>query len=372
MTRRMKGKVATRPLDPTHTKTRIVDPAGGTGIDTDIQAAIDNLGGNGGVVYVEQGTYTITSPISIPSYVSLIGRGNVTIQIDSNSNVSALKNSNPTDGNDRIAVLGFHIKSRNTGQQDYALLDFAKVRHSLFEDLMIDGQQLKRAGISLGKESQGNRVMNCTVTYCDTGIALMPAGAALGPSKNFIEACRVCQCHVGIYLWRSHHNVVRGNVCQNIVATGSNIVGHDGILAEESCHNVFQGNVCEYACEHGIYVSGTTSGESWDNALTGNVCYYNSRCGIHLCGNSKHGVQKNAAVGNTCCSNQDGIVLDNYAKRNTLTGNACTNNSRYGIWEVLTGTQKNIILGNICTNNTSKGIKKGNAKSGTLINHNQE
>lgn len=39
--------------------------------------------------------------------------------------------------NDGIAVLGFHIKGRSASQEDCDLLKFAKVRTSLFRDLMV-------------------------------------------------------------------------------------------------------------------------------------------------------------------------------------------------------------------------------------------
>jgi len=357
--------------DPGHTKTRIVDPAGGTGIDTDIQTAINNLGGNGGVVYVEQGTYTITSAITVPSNVSLIGRGNVVIQIDSSSDIPALRNSDYTNGNQRIAVIGFHIKSRNTGQTNYELLDFRKVTNCLFQDLTIDGIQRNRAGISLGKESEGNRITNCTVLRCGYGISLVPAGASSGPMKNTIQGNRVYDCHVGIYMWKSRCNVLKGNVCHDTTPTNSTITGHDGILAERSTNNVLEGNVCYSNCEHGIYISGTADGASWGNTLTGNVCYDNARCGIHLCGQASGYAHKNSVVGNICCSNQDGIALDNYAKRNTVTGNICTDNSRYGIWELGTGPERNIILGNICVNNTSGQIRQDTSGTNTIVEHNQ-
>jgi len=55
--------------------TRVV-ATDGTGDFTDIQSAIDDLPSGGGVVYVKEGTYAITSAITITSSnVGLIGAG---------------------------------------------------------------------------------------------------------------------------------------------------------------------------------------------------------------------------------------------------------------------------------------------------------
>ncbi|MEK0337769.1 MAG: hypothetical protein QQN41_10090, partial [Nitrosopumilus sp.] len=52
----------------------------GTGDFTDIQSAIDDLPAGGGVVYIKEGTYTITAGITFPNAaISLIGAGRSTI-----------------------------------------------------------------------------------------------------------------------------------------------------------------------------------------------------------------------------------------------------------------------------------------------------
>jgi len=289
------------------------------------------------------------------------------------SDICAIRNSDYSNGNERITVLGFHIKSRNTGQLNYELVDFRKVKHCLLQDLTIDGIQRNRAGISLGTAlSEGNRITNCTVSRCGHGIVLVPAGAGDGPERNSITGCTIYDCHVGIYMWRGHRNVVRGNVCRDTVPTGSDTTGHDGILAEEGADNVFQGNVCYHNCEHGIYISGTATGGSGGNTITGNDCYDNAGCGIHLCGQLNCDVHVNAIVGNICCNNDvDGIALDSYAKKNSVTGNICAYNSSYGIRELGTGSEENIILGNICVNNALECDIKPRSGSNTIVEHNK-
>ena len=95
------------------TKTEIVD--GSTGAD--INAGIGELSPNGGVVIVEQGTYVIdeeSDTISIPSNVTLIGRGNVVIEVT--ENVPAFENSGGADGNEAHHDIGFQHRGSMYGQ----------------------------------------------------------------------------------------------------------------------------------------------------------------------------------------------------------------------------------------------------------------
>jgi len=69
------------------TKTVIVDPNHPDPDFRTIKQGIDELGGSGGVVIAEQGTYTLDdsdpnhSTISVHSNVTIIGRGNAIIEV---------------------------------------------------------------------------------------------------------------------------------------------------------------------------------------------------------------------------------------------------------------------------------------------------
>jgi len=354
-----------------HTRTKIADPSGNSGTYTTIQSAVDALPNDGGVVYVERGEYTITSPISIPDNVSIIGRGNAKVKIDDNSNICAIKNSDYTNGNKGITILGLHITAREGGQQNYHVIDLRRVDNVVLRDLSINGDPGEtptiatgKAGIGLGIDSEGNTISNCTIENCGFGIFLYITGT--GPSKNTVEGCFIHNIHTGIYLSHSNYNVVRGNRCHDMQGT---VNGHDGILCEDSALNIFQGNECNDGEEHGIYIS-TSTGQSWGNTVIGNVCRSNNNIGIHLNGAVNVNVHKNTLVGNTCTDNQDGIVLDEYARYNTVTGNICSDNGRDGVWDKGAEAEGNIILGNICLNNSRYQIHKRYG-SDAIIEHNR-
>lgn len=56
----------------------VIVAADGSGDYTDIQGAIDSLPDNGGAVYIREGTYTVSSTITVPSDTALIGTGSST------------------------------------------------------------------------------------------------------------------------------------------------------------------------------------------------------------------------------------------------------------------------------------------------------
>ena len=80
----------------------------GTGDFTDIQSAIDDLPSGGGVVYIREGTYTISSTISITkSNVTIKGAGNSTIiYLANNSDVDMISVSS----HDYFSITDVHTK----------------------------------------------------------------------------------------------------------------------------------------------------------------------------------------------------------------------------------------------------------------------
>ncbi|MFA6472978.1 MAG: hypothetical protein WCU00_13165 [Candidatus Latescibacterota bacterium] len=98
------------------TKTLIVDGVGGGGGNyATIKEAVDYFITNsiGGVVIVEQGSYDFDgtgykTTVSIPDNVTLIGKGDVILNIT--ANIPVFRNSNYSSGtNERIEMSGFII-----------------------------------------------------------------------------------------------------------------------------------------------------------------------------------------------------------------------------------------------------------------------
>ena len=145
-----------------------------------IQAAIadsqhNELSTNGGVIIVEQGTYTIDNSdpnhgtINVPSNVTIIGRGNAVIEVT--SDVSAFKNADQTNGNDRITISGFKIEVNYTaGVYTQHLIHMKNVNKSVIEKLTISVESVwgvkKAQGESTPRAILFEGEGTDTPTYC--------------------------------------------------------------------------------------------------------------------------------------------------------------------------------------------------------------
>lgn len=81
----------------------IIVAADGTGDFETIQEAINSIENSGGFVQLKEGTFTISSTITIPGNISLRGVGNRTIIKASNESLETLINI--TGGNVEISAL---------------------------------------------------------------------------------------------------------------------------------------------------------------------------------------------------------------------------------------------------------------------------
>lgn len=342
------------------TRIRIVDRDGG-GDFTDIQSALRAVSNPGGVVYVEKGSYAITSPLTIGSNVSLIGRGGV--QITNNStdpDQPTIKNSDQTNGNSRIHIAGLTLVSKSGGVSSH-LIDLRKVDDSVVEDVKIDGTGRipGKSGIYIW-QGHHNRVSRCIVTNTGMGVWIND-----GCYCDIVENCNIYEVHVGVYLRKScYEEILRANHCHDTQEDGTEI-GRDGILIE-SCRNILlEGNICDYNAEHGIYLSVDPALEANSSRITvvGNICHNNKRIGIHVNGTSSYPILACTIAGNVCIgtNNQEkhgthGIALDYYCRGNTVTANSCCNNPNNGVFERTNaaGNDYNAVVANVCAGNSDR------------------
>lgn len=91
--------------------------ADGSGEYTDIQSGINALPAAGGVVYIKDGTYTISSTITIPSNVEIVGSGwNTIVKLAAAANVDVFNNSDLTGGNSNIVIRDLAIDGNKANQ----------------------------------------------------------------------------------------------------------------------------------------------------------------------------------------------------------------------------------------------------------------
>ena len=296
----------------------------GTADQEEINAAINALPTFGGRVLLLEGTYNISSPITIlKNNVTLEGQGAGTklfLVNGANCNVIQV-------GNGSIALEGIRIAN-----------------------LRIDG----------------NKANQTKTVY---GILFYGASGYL-ITKSIIENCIVENCYdCGIFLYYSNNNTITGNqansnssngirldLSNNNTITGNQVDSNEeeGMSFNSSHNNTVTGNQVN---SNGL--DGISFEYSNNNTITGNQANSNTNPGIYL--NSSH---NNTVIGNQVNSNNyDGIRLYS-ASYNTIIGNRCSGNAIYGINIATSDCNNNLVVKNYLTRNTTGSLK--DAGTGTI------
>ena len=303
----------------------------GTGDFTDIQAAIDSLPAGGGVVYIKEGTYTITTAISITS--------------------------------NNIALIGAGRASKITATTNIVLLSIASADNIFISQILFDGTDASSHAIQL-IISNSTIISNCWII--DAG----GDGIMWQTSDDcFITECIIKSCgSEGIFInncdnFNLINNVITGCTHEGIEclssATDQNItiIGNfvessdgDGIFLFGIIQSVVANNICLTNTLNGIRLTGCT-----DISCIGNVSVLNTRSGIWLNSGGFYSI-----TGNCCSENvRHGIFVDDSGD-NTITGNFCNandsgNSTTYDGIHVSTG-DRNIISNNRCMENDNYEI----------------
>lgn len=326
--------------------TRIV-AADGSGDFTDIQSAIDDLPAGGGVVYVKEGTYTITSAITIGvSNTALIGAGKAT-KVQTTSDITMLYAS---------ALSGIHINKlyfygAGDGKSSNLGIEFVGMSFSSITECWIDN--CGSLGIGASGESQKviitDNVLNANFS---TGMGLTDFQYGICSDNVIVDSSAS-----GILSQSIAWSVLSNNVITGSGDHGINVATHYGTVSN---------NVCDQNTECGIILS--VGGNS---TIIGNICRTNTQHGIYL-NASRH----NTVIGNFCEDNDSGnsqtysgIMLDSESDNNTITGNRCRNNDNYEIDISASTCDNNIVVGNHCIGTDHEGAINDSGTN-TQIGHN--
>jgi parallel beta-helix repeat protein len=260
------GKVAT-----------VIVAADGSGDYTDIQSAIDSLPASGGAVYIREGTYTISSSITVPDNVALIGAGAAT-------------------------------KIYLADGADTDVISVSGAQNIIIADLSIDGNKANQTSTKKGIEFtnvENSRISGCWVER------IYGYGIYFGGSSNNVITSNTVESNSqgGIDLHNSsNNNVVMGNAVR--------LNGLDGIQLGYASNNVLTGNVVMNNSQtiagnmSGIYLLGSDY-----NVITSNQCIDDQtaktqRYGVYI---SSIGCDKNLVVANVLIGNLTGGLQDSGA-----------------------------------------------------------
>jgi len=383
-----KGSVAT-----------VVVSEAGDGDTTDIQTGIDLLPADGGVVYIREGTYTITNAITITNdNTEIKGAGSSTI-IQTVGNIEAISATNV----DNISIHDVHIIGSGAGGTNNGI-HFTTVTGSIITGCFIDTMgnfciyltttsdtnrivnnnvSGSRAGIWLDTASSSNTVSNNNINDMNYGAGGGYHGIALlyGSDNNTLIGNIISDCNIsGLYSLESERNTFTGNTSSNnssgifiwggLTATSNNIISS----------NVFSGNVMGanlVYIDHTIIANNIFLdnyygiGGSVDNivqdltyiTISGNVFTGQYGNAIKIATSNVHDSNDIVIIGNNFYNNgitgASSIWLADPTQniyRVIISGNTISTSGNYGIYIETSRIYNTLISNNIFTANTSGNI----------------
>jgi len=244
-----KGSVAT-----------VVVSEAGDGDTTDIQTGIDLLPATGGVVYIREGTYTITNAITITNdHTEIKGAGSSTI-IQTVGNINAIFATNV----DNISIHDVHIIGSGAGANNEGI-HFTTVTGSIITGCFID--TMGANCILLDTTSDNNRIVNNNLSISRSGIWLDASSSNIISNNNINDMnYGAGPGYHGIALLNgSDSNTLIGNVIDDCRLSG--------LYSYDAERNTFTGNTSNNNRD-GILIWGITSATS-NNVVSSNVFWYN-------------------------------------------------------------------------------------------------
>jgi len=296
-----------------------------------INACIDELDGNAGVILLFAGTYVVDSTILMDNdAIQIIGSGWGTI-LDASA-WTATGHIVNLNGKDDCVLQNFQILGNAGNGDPYDLLNdgnAAALRNKIVNVSFLNSDQYSIRLDNTG--SNHNTISDCYFNNSDLQHVRVES------QYNIIEKSYFEGGLGGIRSTNSFNEMVN-NKCLN-----SSDIGIFG-----SANNIINNNLCASNAGRGISVTGVSQ------TLQGNVAYLNGNDGIYV--QSGH---SSTISGNTVVQNGNGaagisVFSSNYV---AVVGNTCegaTNKEEYGI-ELLTVTYSGV-SGNTTTNHDTAGI----------------
>lgn len=323
--------------------------ASGSSDQTTINNALNALPLGGGVVYLLEGTYTVTGSISIPNNTVLTGTGPntlITIPNGSNGQFDIITNKDTSTGT-RVTVQNLKIDGNeaNIGASGFNTAVYFNHVGS------VDANRNPVLG--------GGLINNVIAANLYDGI---PTGAIeLSNSNNTnVENCDLENTNhsVGILIYGEN------NMALNNTVNGSN---PSGGIQIGSYNNTVAGNTIKNAVGNGLSLSGSINGNVYGNIIDNTV-----NSGIDIWNNSTYNVVSNNTVMN---SGVDGIYLVD-STSNNLSGNVIGTSAISGIIldQSFGTTRYNLISSNRIydsggsTDNNGLAINSGNYNTVTSNN----
>lgn len=329
-----------------------------------IQDDINALGPDGGTVTIPAGTNIITTTITVPSNVMLVGECvNSVLQAGNSLNGPVIKNADQINGNSGIRIKGFSIDGNKGNQSDGDGISLIKASDILISDVKINDCYI--SGIYIGSDTRDIRIDSC----------IIHSNGQIDGDGIEIEGPNVTNLAVmNCTIYSNRDNGINGNGT-NFRLIGNYIYGHeagdDGLKFVNSSGMVLIGNRIEGAA-NGAVEFNTAS----DFIITGNYLT-NAGNGLDI-RNSEDFILN----GNISKSNTSGIFLSSGISDQRsgalVSNNMSVENESQGIFSH--GMADSVFSGNLAANNGTTGGERygiyirgtsGSEISNVLINGNE-
>lgn len=296
----------------------------------------------GGLIYIEQGDYTLTATLTMYASIQIVGAG-----YDTHLTGAGNFNLITVSSVDNIALTNFRLSGTSTGNTVSPIFiedgsDDFRVDGIWITDSDLHGIHVTGTGISAGW------IIDCNITGPDLeGIFVIAEQPGNNMDDFHIVDNYIADCgQNGLQIQYTRYSEVANNIITGCTSNGIYLTSDTTIITVSD-------NIIYECTLDGIQFESVNL-----NIISGNIIYSNGRDGISLEGPGGDFCTENNIVDNYCVGNEDGISLANGSNNNYLNGNFCTDNTGYGV--ILTATSSNnFVKDNYLTGNTTGAISDG-------------
>ena len=256
----------------------------GSGDYDTIQEALDSLPGVGGAVFVKEGTYTLTTTLTVGTANTILFGAGYGTKITTTSNISLV-----TSTKNRVVVQDLSLVGNSTGSSQKGI-NFTGNECTVKNCWILDMGDL---GISFTGDN--GLITGCFIKDCEDDCIYLSTCNYTRISDCFIDD----STDNGIYIVSGLGNSIIG--CQIVNH------GNDGVELVSTTQNMITG--C-YIFSNG---DNNTNGDgveiktgAHDNCITCNSLHTNDGYGVDI----QAGANKNIIMGNSILNNEDGAIND--------------------------------------------------------------
>jgi hypothetical protein len=324
-----------------------------TNAETVINNALTSLPATGGTVYLMEGTYVVTTPVTIPTNVTLMGAGSGTvIKMKNAAGATTAIITKATGATGNITVSNLTVdgnRANNVSQSINAPLYFTNVGSTSVSGVTINNVSIvnpKSNGILIDSSSNINVTNNTIINQVDTA----NAGILIRNTNNgVISSNTLLTSYIGIRIEGSSSTYL--NIANNVIdtVTGTNAgIELAGYVSTYPSHLNINSNTIKSSSGAGISTLGTTYVDITNNNIATTAIYgisnngsdYQNYSGNNIADSggstTNNGIYLSGSPANVSITSN--IIKDNQATTNNYAINLTSGSNIYLADNYMTGT----------------------------------